>query len=100
MRRTARASGVQAARDHHAQQGRHNHVEIGFNWRMDGFQGAVLSIKLPRLDGWNARRRAIAARYLAALNGTPGEAASFDRLHALLDAQAYRLAFWRTAGRS
>ena len=65
------ADRVRRLRDH-AQQGRHNHVEIGFNWRMDGFQGAVLSVKLPRLDGWNARRRAIAARYLAALAGTLG----------------------------
>jgi dTDP-4-amino-4,6-dideoxygalactose transaminase len=32
---------------------------------MDGFQGAVLNVKLPHLAAWNARRRAIAARYLA-----------------------------------
>ncbi len=30
-------------------------------------------------------------------NGTPGQPASFDRLHDLLEAQAYRLAHWRTA---
>ncbi|MBS1825681.1 MAG: malto-oligosyltrehalose synthase [Acidobacteria bacterium] len=30
-------------------------------------------------------------------NGTPGNAASFDLLHALLEAQPYRLSFWRTA---
>ncbi|HUU34320.1 MAG TPA: malto-oligosyltrehalose synthase, partial [Vicinamibacterales bacterium] len=34
---------------------------------------------------------------LAALNGTPGDARSFDGLHALLELQAYRLASWRTA---
>ncbi|HEX8243496.1 MAG TPA: malto-oligosyltrehalose synthase [Longimicrobium sp.] len=32
-----------------------------------------------------------------AFNGTPGEPRTFDRLHALLEAQAYRLAFWRVA---
>ncbi|MEO6094480.1 MAG: malto-oligosyltrehalose synthase [Fibrobacteria bacterium] len=32
------------------------------------------------------------------VNGLPGEARSFDRLHDLLDRQAYRLANWRTAG--
>jgi len=32
-----------------------------------------------------------------AFNGTPGEPASFDRLHALLEEQPYRLAFWRVA---
>ncbi len=31
-------------------------------------------------------------------NGTPGEPRSFDMLDALLDEQAYRLAFWRVAG--
>ncbi len=30
-------------------------------------------------------------------NGTPGNAASYDLLHALLEAQPYRLSFWRTA---
>lgn len=32
-----------------------------------------------------------------ALNGTPGDRGSFDRLHQLLERQAYRLAFWRVA---
>jgi dTDP-4-amino-4,6-dideoxygalactose transaminase len=58
----ALAARVRRLRDH-AQDGRHNHVELGFNWRLDGFQGAVLSVKLPHLAGWNARRREIAARY-------------------------------------
>ncbi|MGE5026987.1 MAG: malto-oligosyltrehalose synthase, partial [Betaproteobacteria bacterium] len=31
------------------------------------------------------------------LNGTPGEAGSFDGLHGLLEAQAYQLAYWRVA---
>jgi len=30
-------------------------------------------------------------------NGTPGDSGSFDLLHELLERQAYRLAFWRTA---
>jgi (1->4)-alpha-D-glucan 1-alpha-D-glucosylmutase len=34
---------------------------------------------------------------LAAMNGTPDVPASFDRLHELLELQAYRLAYWRTA---
>jgi (1->4)-alpha-D-glucan 1-alpha-D-glucosylmutase len=34
---------------------------------------------------------------LREVNGRPGNAASFDRLHALLEAQAYRLAFWRVS---
>ena len=34
---------------------------------------------------------------LALFNGCPGNAASFDPLHELLEAQAYRLAYWRVA---
>jgi dTDP-4-amino-4,6-dideoxygalactose transaminase len=65
------AARIRRLRDH-AQLGRHNHVEIGFNWRMDGFQGAVLSAKLKHLDAWNARRRAIAKVYQTGLSGVPG----------------------------
>ncbi len=43
---------------------RYFHDHVGFNFRMDGFQGALLNVKLPRLAGWTARRREIAARYL------------------------------------
>jgi len=34
---------------------------------------------------------------LIALNGMPGEPSSFDALHALLERQAWRLAYWRVA---
>jgi (1->4)-alpha-D-glucan 1-alpha-D-glucosylmutase len=34
---------------------------------------------------------------LQAINGTPGDARSFDTLHELLETQAYRLAYWRVA---
>jgi (1->4)-alpha-D-glucan 1-alpha-D-glucosylmutase len=37
------------------------------------------------------------ARNLAEFNGTPGVPSSFDRLHDLLEHQAYRLAYWRVA---
>lgn len=56
----------------HAQDGRHNHVELGFNWRMDSIQGAILSLKLRHLDQWNERRRRIAARYARSLADAPG----------------------------
>ena len=40
-----------------------DHAVEGFNARLDGIQGAVLSAKLPRLEGWNDRRRQAAERY-------------------------------------
>ncbi len=36
-------------------------------------------------------------RALERINGTVGDAKSFDHLHRVLDAQPYRLAFWRTS---
>jgi dTDP-4-amino-4,6-dideoxygalactose transaminase len=64
------AARARRLRDH-AQADRHHHEELGFNWRMDGFQGAVLSAKLPQLDRWNTRRREIAARYLRGMADVP-----------------------------
>lgn len=42
---------------------RYYHDELGWNARMDGFQGAVLTVKLRYIDGWNEKRRTLAVRY-------------------------------------
>ncbi len=65
------AQRIRCLRDH-AQQGRHHHVELGFNMRMEGIQGAVLDAKLPHLDAWNAARRRHSQRYHALLADLPG----------------------------
>jgi dTDP-4-amino-4,6-dideoxygalactose transaminase len=57
----------------HAQSTRYVHAEIGFNYRMDGLQGAVLGIKLKHLPGWTARRTDLAVRYRSRLAGLPLE---------------------------
>jgi dTDP-4-amino-4,6-dideoxygalactose transaminase len=47
----------------HGMRRRYYHDELGWNARMDGFQGAVLSVKLKYIEGWTEARRAVAARY-------------------------------------
>jgi dTDP-4-amino-4,6-dideoxygalactose transaminase len=49
---------------------RYYHDEIGWNARMDGFQGAILSVKLKYIEGWNQARRAVAERYHALFRAT------------------------------
>jgi dTDP-4-amino-4,6-dideoxygalactose transaminase len=55
----------------HGSSVRYYHDEIGYNYRMEGLQGAVLGVQLPHLAGWNQRRRAIAHRYHELLKDTP-----------------------------
>lgn len=42
---------------------RYYHKWVGLNSRLDGFQGAVLRIKLPHLDSWSDKRKANADYY-------------------------------------
>jgi len=55
---------------HHAQFTRNVHQELGFNYRLDSLQAAILRVKLGRLDEWNEKRRAAAKRYIDNLKGT------------------------------
>jgi dTDP-4-amino-4,6-dideoxygalactose transaminase len=50
---------------------RYYHDEVGFNYRMEGIQGAVLGVKLKHLDSWTSERRRVARRYSELLAGTP-----------------------------
>lgn len=45
------------------QRAKGEHVELGYNERLDGLQAALLRVKLKHLDEWNAQRRGAAARY-------------------------------------
>jgi len=54
----------------HGQSQKYYHDLVGWNSRMDGFQGAVLSVKLRYLDEWTKGRRRVAARYGELIGGT------------------------------
>jgi (1->4)-alpha-D-glucan 1-alpha-D-glucosylmutase len=57
----------------------------------------VIKRRLATLTEANPAVRAHVEENVLAFNGTLGEAHSFDRLDALLNAQAYRLSYWRVA---
>ncbi|MEW6448087.1 MAG: malto-oligosyltrehalose synthase [Bacillota bacterium] len=67
----------------------------------NGFQAAARQAKemLWDLYNGNGEVRAFIDENLRLLNGIKGDPRSFDRLDRLLSAQAYRLAWWRTANR-
>jgi dTDP-4-amino-4,6-dideoxygalactose transaminase len=60
-RRRSAAARVRELR-HLGQRGKGEHVVVGYNERLDGLQAALLRVKLPHLEAWNAARRGHAER--------------------------------------
>lgn len=56
----------------HGSARKYDHEVVGMNSRLDTVQAVVLEAKLRRLAGWNARRRAAAARYTELLDDVDG----------------------------
>ncbi|GLH70658.1 aminotransferase [Geothrix rubra] len=65
------ADRIRVLRNYGSRQKYYNEVK-GHNSRLDEIQAAVLRVKLRHLDAWNARRKALAARYFSGLQGLPG----------------------------
>ena len=67
---SAFAVRAKSLREHGSTQ-RYHHDEVGYNYRMEGFQGAVLGVKLKHLQKWTAERRRVAKCYTELLADTP-----------------------------
>jgi dTDP-4-amino-4,6-dideoxygalactose transaminase len=50
---------------------KYHHLLAGYNYRMEGMQGAILRVKLRHLETWTEARRAHAAQYRQLLAGAP-----------------------------
>jgi dTDP-4-amino-4,6-dideoxygalactose transaminase len=65
------ARKIRVFRDH-GQVKKYDHAMLGWNARMDGIQGAILSVKLKHLPAWNEARRNHAKLYYQLLTGVHG----------------------------
>jgi len=71
------AQKIRVLRDH-GQNPRYFYKMIGGNFRLDGIQGAVLTVKLKYLDGWNEKRRHNAVLYDSLFADSPVKPPKLD----------------------
>jgi dTDP-4-amino-4,6-dideoxygalactose transaminase len=50
------------------------HALMGFNFRMEGIQGAILAVKMDHIEAWTEARQRVALRYRELLTGLEGVA--------------------------
>jgi dTDP-4-amino-4,6-dideoxygalactose transaminase len=65
------AQTIRELRHHGSGKQKYYHHRIGFNSRLDEIHAAILLLALERIDGWNAERRRLAARYRMHLQHHP-----------------------------
>ncbi|MEZ6189490.1 MAG: DegT/DnrJ/EryC1/StrS family aminotransferase [Planctomycetota bacterium] len=68
----ALAERLRSLRVHGSSKRRYVHEEVGINSRLDELQAAIVRVKLPHVDGWNAQRRVHAAAYDSAFEELEG----------------------------
>ncbi len=76
---------------------RYHHILRGYNYRMEGLQGAILRVKLRHLEAWTEARRSRARVYARELEGTgvrisAGDAVGAARLRGPRDRE--RISRW------
>ncbi len=80
---------------------KYQHVLKGYNYRMEGLQGAVLRVKLRHLEAWTEARRAAAATYDKLLAGsgvpTPQAMAYSRHVYHIYAIRAARRQAWQEA---
>lgn len=74
------AARVRLLRDHGSPK-KYEHTIVGYNYRLDGIQGAILSVKLTHLPAWTEARRSLAGRYTEKLQGLKGLTLPTDAGH-------------------
>ena len=74
------AHTIKMLRDH-GQATKYYHDLEGYNGRLDAVQAAILRVKLPRLDNWNAHRRQAALRYTEHLSSMADVTVPFEPDH-------------------
>ena len=78
---------------------KYQHVLKGFNFRLEGIQGAVLRVKLRHLERWTEARRSAAARYDALFAGsgvaTPWTAADSRHVYHLYVVRSSNRQAWQ-----
>jgi dTDP-4-amino-4,6-dideoxygalactose transaminase len=63
----------------HGSADKYHHTTLGYNYRCDAIQAAVLNVKLRYLELWNEQRRQAAQRYTQLLEGTAGITPPMER---------------------
>jgi dTDP-4-amino-4,6-dideoxygalactose transaminase len=63
------------------QETKYNHVLPGYNYRMEGIQGAVLEVKMGYIEEWTEKRRKVASWYNQMLVGCVKPALKSDSRH-------------------
>lgn len=77
---------------HHGSPDKYHHTVLGYNYRCDAIQAAVLNVKLRYLEGANERRRRAARRYTERLAQIEGVTPPAERFHHIYHLYVIRVA--------